>query len=543
MKKLTFCATLIVAIFALALNGFGQVTLPHLDAIDYSVGSTLQTQTGWTAVNSGDDILVTSGNLNYSGLQTSSGNKISFGGSGIDASKAFTSQSTNTVYYSFLMNVTALNSLNAVGGYFTGLATNATTFGATVWTGLDGTGYKIGINPRSSNSASTVWVSGTQNLNSEMFVVISYEFVTGAGNDIVNIWVNPSSSAFGSSSSPVADVTVTNTGGTDLASIGQFFIRQDSDTETPFIDMDELRIGLTWASVTPSSGGMEPPVLTPDITNNNVDNNIDITFTDNPTWRAAVTSVSIDGTPLNALDYTFTAGNLRLLPSVGNPLLTAAGSKNVSVTATGYNYATVVQQINAGAISAGNSTATINQDLALNSTSTVTCTAMDMYDNPIEGYTFRADIQIFNLNTALTEIYVVDGVNYSSTPAPVNLTTATNASGIATFDITIPAVVNLNDGIDVQVQTSAGTNVGTDFFYTPSSPVVQITGEDPGTNPLQTSSINNVLYRSAIQVINDAVTLNSVTTATGGTYQLSVCNYRYHSRCSARTYYFCQSEC
>ena len=102
------------------------------------------------------------------------------------------------------------------------------------------------------------------------------------------------------------------------------------------------------ANVSGSSGGT-PPVLTADATNNNVDNNIDITFTDDATWRAAVTGVTVNGSSLTASDYTLSAGNLQLKPSAGNTLLTVSGSKNVAVTATGYSAASVTQAIDPGA--------------------------------------------------------------------------------------------------------------------------------------------------------------------------------------------------
>jgi hypothetical protein len=85
-----------------------------------------------------------------------------------------------------------------------------------------------------------------------VLIVVSYEFIEGTGNDVVNIWVNPSAASLGAATPPAATATVTNTGGTDLGSISQFFIRQDSDTETPFIDMDECRVGTSWADVTPA---------------------------------------------------------------------------------------------------------------------------------------------------------------------------------------------------------------------------------------------------------------------------------------------------
>jgi hypothetical protein len=109
--------------------------------------------------------------------------------------------------------------------------------------------------------------------------------------------------------------------------------------------IDDLTIAV---DVSGGSGGT-PPTLTADATNNNVDNNIDITFTDDATWRAAVTGVTVNGSSLTASDYTLSAGNLQLIPSAGNSLLTVSGSKNVAVAATGYSAASVSQTIDFGA--------------------------------------------------------------------------------------------------------------------------------------------------------------------------------------------------
>jgi len=83
----------------------------------------------------------------------------------------------------------------------------------------------------------------------------------------------------------------------------------------PELRVDEI-------SVTSSESASTPPTLTADATNNNVDNNIDITFIDDATWRAAITAVKIGGTALTVTtDYDISAGNLQLKPSGGNSLL------------------------------------------------------------------------------------------------------------------------------------------------------------------------------------------------------------------------------
>lgn len=250
---------LLVLLVGLSYLGWGQVTLPHLDPLNYTVGADLSAQTGWTALNSGDALLIASGNLSFTGLPASTGNKVTFDGSGIDAAKLFTQQTTGTVYYSFLLKITGLGSLGTTGGYFSGFTEGTgTTFGATVWLRKDAgnVGYNIGINPRTT-AANTAWVSGVQSLNATLLVVISYQMVSSTANDVVKIWINPTPGA----TEPAASASATNTG-TDLANVNRILIRQDGASATPFIEMDELRVGTAWTDVTPSGGATAPTVTT-----------------------------------------------------------------------------------------------------------------------------------------------------------------------------------------------------------------------------------------------------------------------------------------
>ena len=54
---------------------------------------------------------------------------------------------------------------------------------------------------------------------------------------------------------PTATLTDSHTG-TDLLNASTFFLRQDSATETPTVQVDELRIGTAWADVVPQTAGI-----------------------------------------------------------------------------------------------------------------------------------------------------------------------------------------------------------------------------------------------------------------------------------------------
>ncbi len=96
------------------------------------------------------------------------------------------------------------------------------------------------------------------------------------------------------------------------------------------------------------SSGSTPPTLSA-AANQSVDNNFNITFTDDESWRAAVTGITVDGTPYLAASgvYSLTSGSLVLTTASINQLKTA-GSHTIVVLATGYNNASVTQTNIAG---------------------------------------------------------------------------------------------------------------------------------------------------------------------------------------------------
>ena len=102
--------------------------------------------------------------------------------------------------------------------------------------------------------------------------------------------------------------------------------------------------------VSTSNGLLTPPSLTAS-TGQTVDNPVNITFTDDYSWRSAITAVKIGGTALTpTTDYEITTGTITLKPAGLNPLLTNATTtvKAVSVEATGYAEASVNQTIVGG---------------------------------------------------------------------------------------------------------------------------------------------------------------------------------------------------
>src|SRR5262249_29775196 len=67
----------------------------------------------------------------------------------------------------------------------------------------------------------------------------------------VTLWINPSASTFGAASEPATGQLSANTG-VDGFAIDRFNMRQNTATTVPAnMQWDELRVGGSWASVTP----------------------------------------------------------------------------------------------------------------------------------------------------------------------------------------------------------------------------------------------------------------------------------------------------
>ena len=124
----------------------------------------------------------------------------------------------------------------------------------------------------------------------------------------------------------------------------------NGENGTPFVqDTNNINNGypiLAWQATT--SVRKTAPVLTPDTTNNNLGQSIDITFTDDADWRGVINRIIVNDTALTGAQYTVSAGNINIAASV----FTAAGDYTITVPAANYHDTSVTQTIEAGTLSA-----------------------------------------------------------------------------------------------------------------------------------------------------------------------------------------------
>ena len=248
-----------------AFEPFAPATTPYSPGANL-VGQTNTTAQYWTQAGpSGTQPTIQAGNLAGGGLAGLSGNSVKFGGNGMSARfNLRTNVTTGTWYYSFLVRLADISTLNASGVFWAGFnnsagtqATTPTIVGTRVVTRSTAGGFNIGLDKSSGAAANFVFVPPAFTTNDTLFIVASYTFNSGATNDDVSqMWVNPPPSSFGLASAPSADLT--NSAGGDISAIASFVLFNRNANEPAGVIADELRIGPSWASVTPPA---EPPVV------------------------------------------------------------------------------------------------------------------------------------------------------------------------------------------------------------------------------------------------------------------------------------------
>ena len=246
---------LLFVLTILSLNAFAQA----FEAFNFTG---LANANGWTTHSgtAGQILAVTtpsgSGNsLSYPGLAASVGNRIELNSTwSEDINKPIAIPGT-TGYFSFLLNVLNTTGLTAAGNYFIGFAASAGATNVTIFfprlhikLGTTPNTFQLGILNTSGGTVSISYAPTEYPLNSTLFVVAKAT-ATAPGSPITaSLWVNPIPGA----AEPAA--AVTNSSGTSpwaTAGIQSIFLRQAAGTGN--YEIDEIRAGDTWASVTPGS--------------------------------------------------------------------------------------------------------------------------------------------------------------------------------------------------------------------------------------------------------------------------------------------------
>jgi len=250
-----------------------QAALLFVDSFNYSSGANLGAVTGgggavWTL--SGGDVsqITVSGSASLSAPNGFAG----AGGLGVAVTPTGSRKATgvsfngttgipvadgNVVYASLLLNVRTLPSANLRVAYMH----NGAASSAGIEMVVSSTG-QVGIQKKGSG---TTFVSGTPVASPGTHLVVM-RYIFQSGNDEVAVWVDPDSTSFGGNPAPTTGAFAATTGGgSDMTAALTYFAIEAAAVTGPMFWIDEVRVGTTWADVTPT-GAPSAPALAPVIT-------------------------------------------------------------------------------------------------------------------------------------------------------------------------------------------------------------------------------------------------------------------------------------
>jgi hypothetical protein len=270
MKKL-YTSFFLLAFLGISQLSFGQfydgfAGTGNIGGNCTTVGATADCASNGWLTHSGTvgTINITTGSLSYSGLQASTGDKIHLTGTAAltrDVNAVIT-VTGNVAYYSALINVIDSTDLSLTGyDYFLGLAATSGSIPNTV----SAFGGRLGIKAVNANKANfrlgilntsggTTGTSFTDcgidlNYGTTYLVVVKYD--KSAAPTTASMWINPTTLG---GAEPAGSLT-NNVGTSAFAAFGSVFIRNGYSSTilggTPNVDIDEIRVGATFAEVTP----------------------------------------------------------------------------------------------------------------------------------------------------------------------------------------------------------------------------------------------------------------------------------------------------
>ncbi|MGZ4965335.1 MAG: hypothetical protein ACXWC8_22495, partial [Limisphaerales bacterium] len=216
---------------------------------------TANTTNNWVTGGSGaNDTRVAQGSLSWPGLAAPLGNSVTNGGAGLAVRRLLpTGISSGVMYFSALFRINEFSTNWNQTGTQVGALTAADNLSFRLQVMVKGnsaSGYVFGVQ-KGGSGAIVTYDTTTHYVGDTIFLAGKYDFTTTPNT--VTLWINPDSSTFGSIS-PDSSHYVVSSAGPDNLVIDRFNMRQNTAATLPAnMQWDELRIGLSWADVTPTA--------------------------------------------------------------------------------------------------------------------------------------------------------------------------------------------------------------------------------------------------------------------------------------------------
>lgn len=241
---------LIILLFGFTFAVYGQTLL--VENFDYPAGDSIGAH-GWVAFSgSVNNILVKSPGLVYTNYPLSGiGNCCHLSNNGIDNYKSSSAIITSgNVYISFMVKI---DSVQPIGDYFLALlpSNSTTNYFARVFAKDTLGALYFGVS-KSSISTTTflpTWGTTGFSLGTTYLIILKYTFNTGSNtDDVVSLFVftSPNLPATEPSTPYAGPVTTTQT---DPQDFGRVALRQGSASIAPTLDVDGIKVSLTWGDI------------------------------------------------------------------------------------------------------------------------------------------------------------------------------------------------------------------------------------------------------------------------------------------------------
>lgn len=212
----------------------------------YTTGVALTT-VGWTAHSTGiNPILVSDTGLTYTNYPPIQNYSATMATSGEDINRTFSAQALGNVYSSLLINV---SSAQTTGDYFYHLSSsplNTQHYRGRVYIQKDtaSENFRIGI-ANGGAVGTAVWTGYNYVYGQTYLILLKYETVPGANNDLVHLWVNPDFTG----AEPAPLLTATDAITSEPANIGAVILRQGISSAAAALKVDGIRVSNDWAKL------------------------------------------------------------------------------------------------------------------------------------------------------------------------------------------------------------------------------------------------------------------------------------------------------